>query len=166
MLIRDTEQGLMRQLDQIDLEILQVLYQDARITNKKLASMVKLAPSSCLERVKRLHSEGVIKRFGINLDYKALGGNIEAMTAVRLNRHSTDIVRSFRDDLLACPEVISVFHMGGENDFLLHITVRDSEHLRDFVMQNITSRAEVVHLETALVFEHARSSTLPALRDE
>jgi DNA-binding Lrp family transcriptional regulator len=101
MLIRDTEQGLMRQLDQIDLEILQVLYQDARITNKKLASMVKLAPSSCLERVKRLHSEGVIKRFGINLDYKALGGNIEAMTAVRLNRHSTDIVRSFRDDLLA-----------------------------------------------------------------
>lgn len=152
----------MKKLDSTDLDILAELYADSRVTNKDLAAKVKIAPSTCLERVKRLQTSGVIKAFALEIDYKAIGGNIEAMTSVRLGKHSSEIIQKFRQDLLQCPEVLRIFHMGGENDFLLHITVKDTEHLRDFVFRSITSREEVVHLETALIYEQLTSNILPA----
>ena len=152
----------MKKLDKTDLEILALLYENSRMTNKELSKTVNIAPSTCLERVKKLQSNGVIKAFNLDIDYKAVGGNIEAMTSVRLGKHNANVIDSFRIDLEACPEVLSVFYMGGENDFLLHIIVKDTEHLRDFVFRSITSRDEVVHLETALVYEQFVSHKLPA----
>jgi len=151
----------MKKLDSIDLDILAALYADSSVTNKELANKVNIAASTCLERVKRLSSAGVIRRFGLDVNYKAVGGNIEAMTSVRLGQHSRKIIDEFKRDLLTSSEVIQIFHMGGENDFLLHITVSDTEHLRDFVFKSITSRAEVIHLETALIYEQVSNPILP-----
>ena len=150
-----------KKLDDTDLNILAELYADSRITNKELSKKVNIAPSTCLERVKKLTSSGVIKAFSLDIDYKSIGGNIEAMTSIRLGKHSAEVIENFRNALVACPEVLSVFYMGGENDFLLHITVKDTGHLRDFVFKSITSREEVVHLETALIYEHLISQNLP-----
>ena len=152
----------MKKLDKIDLNILAELFADSSITNKELSKKVDVAASTCLERVKRLQSSGVIKSFSLELDFKTIGGNIEAMTSVRLGKHSQNAIQTFRDELVACPEVLSVFHMGGTNDFLLHITVKDTSHLRDFVFRSITSRDEVVHIETALIYEQTNSQTLPS----
>ena len=152
----------MIKLDDTDLNILAQLYANARVTNKELSATVNIAASTCLERVKKLQSAGVIKAFSLDIDYKVIGGNIEAMTAVRLGKHSAPVIESFRQDLVACPEVLSVFYMGGENDFLLHIIVKDTEHLRDFVFRSITSRDEVVHIETALIYEQLVSHKLPS----
>ncbi len=152
----------MKKLTAIDLDILAHLYQDPQMSNKDLAARVKIAPSTCHERVKRLESSGVIKCATLELDFKSIGGNIEAMSAVRLNQHSSCIIEAFKDDLIQFNEVIRVFHMGGENDFMLHITVADTQHLRDFVFRAITSRPEVIHIETALVYEQVTSRTFPA----
>jgi len=152
----------MKKLDTIDLNILAELYADSSITNKELSKQVDVAASTCLERVKRLQSSGIIKSFSLEIDFKSIGGNIEAITSVRLGKHTEKVIQTFRDELVNCPEVISVFHMGGENDFLLHITVMDTSHLRDFVFRSITSRDEVVHIETALIYEQTNSRTLPA----
>ncbi|MGB0496589.1 MAG: Lrp/AsnC family transcriptional regulator [Kangiellaceae bacterium] len=152
----------MKKLDAIDLNILAELYADSSITNKELSKKVNVAASTCLERVKRLQSASIIKSFSLEIDYKSVGGNIEAITSVRLGKHTEDVIKTFRDELVKHPEVLSVFHMGGENDFLLHITVKDTSHLRDFVFRSITSRNEVVHIETALIYEQTNSRTLPA----
>ncbi len=152
----------MKKLDSTDLNILAELYANSRITNKELAEKVEIAPSTCLERVKRLQSSGIIKAFNLEINYKAIGGNIEAMTSVRLGKHNRSVIEQFREELVMCPEVLRIFHMGGENDFLLHLTVKDTEHLRDFVFQSITSRPEVTHLETALIYEQITSNILPA----
>ena len=151
----------MKKLDPIDLDILAELYADSRITNKELSAKVKIAPSTCLERVKRLDTSGVIKSFCLELDLKAVGCNIEAMTAVRLGKQSSEIFQKFKQALLACSEVIRIYHMGGENDFLLHIAVKDTQHLRDFIFREVTSREEVVHIETALIYEQSTSNSLP-----
>lgn len=151
----------MKKLDSTDLEILAALFTDARITNKDLAKRVNIAPSTCLERVKRLESANIVKGFSLTLDLKSLGGNIEAMTSVRLGMHSRAVIEKFRADLLGFPEVLRIYHMGGENDFLVHIAVKDTGHLRDFVFEAITSRQEVVHLETALIYEQVNNNKLP-----
>lgn len=149
-------------LDKVDLHILSLLYKDARITNKDLAQEVGLAASSCLERVKRLQQDGVILRTSLQLDLNALGGHIQAMISVRLSSHNQTTVELFQQQILQQPEVLSLFHMGGENDFLVHVNVSNTQHLRDFVFTAITERQEVSHVETALVYDYQVSSDLPS----
>ncbi|SES82701.1 Lrp/AsnC family transcriptional regulator [Thalassotalea agarivorans] len=151
----------MKKLDDIDLRILTILFRDADITNKELASKIGIAPSTCLERVKRMKQAGVIKSAFIDIDFKTIGGNIEAIAAIKLQPYSEEIVDKLRDDLLLLPEIVSLYHMGGMYDYFIHMSVRDSEHLRKFVFEAITSRDEVQTVETSLIFEHSRSGVVP-----
>ena len=137
------------------------LYKDARMNNKDIAVLVGLAPSSCLERIKKLQSEQVIKGAQLNVDFQALGGNIQVMISIRLSDHSRPTVDTFQKQLATLPEVIVLYHMGGENDFLLHASLRDTEHLRDFVFNAITARKEVNHVETALIYNQVNGTELP-----
>ena len=66
---------------------------------------------------------------------------------------------------LGLEEVLQVYHVAGANDFMVHVWVRDSEHLRDLLMTAFTTWKEVAHLETGLIFEHARSMKLPRYLD-
>ena len=150
-----------RQLDKTDIAILTALYKDARMSNKDVAELVGLAPSSCLERIKKLQSEQVIKGAQLNVDFQALGGNIQVMISIRLSDHSRPTIDTFQKQLALLPEVISLYHMGGENDFLLHASLSDTEHLRDFVFNAITARNEVNHVETALIFNKSNGTVLP-----
>ncbi|MFB0980762.1 MAG: Lrp/AsnC family transcriptional regulator [Alteromonadaceae bacterium] len=151
----------MKKLDDIDLRILTILYRDADITNKELASQIGVAPSTCLERVKRMKNKNIINGAYIEINFKSLGGNIEAIAAIRLQPYSEDIVNNLRNDLLKLPEIVSLYHMGGSYDYFIHMSVKDSEHLRQFVFNAITSRDEVTTVETSLIFEHSRSGVLP-----
>jgi len=155
----------MKKLDSIDLQVLTILYDDADITNKELAAKVGIAPSTCLERVKRLKQGGVIKGAFIDVNLKTIGGNIEAIAAIRLQPYSEQIVNDLRDDLLKFPEILNLYHMGGSYDYYIHMSVKDSEHLRQFVFKNITSRDAVTTVETSLIFEHSRSGILPNFDD-
>ena len=151
----------MKKIDNVDLSILSAIYKDSRLSNKDLADQLGIAPSTSLERVKRLHKEGILKNHFAEVDYKSLGINLQAMASVRLEKHNQDKVNAFKVTILKYKEVISVFHMGGDNDFLVHIAVSDAEHLRDFVFEAFSSKANVEHVATALIYEHQRSKTLP-----
>ena len=156
----------MKKLDDIDLRILTLLYNNADINNKDLAAKIGIAPSTCLERVKRLKTSSIIKGAFIEVNLKNIGGNIEAIAAIRLQPYSEEIVNKFRDDLLHHPEILSLYHMGGSYDYYVHMSVKDSEHLRQFVFNAITSREEVTTGETSLIFEHSRSGVLPNFDEE
>ncbi|WP_100656095.1 Lrp/AsnC family transcriptional regulator [Alteromonas flava] len=149
-------------LDVIDINILAQLYADPAINNKSLAEAVGLAPSSCHERVKRLNAQHIIRGSQLIVDIEALGGHIQAMVAVRLSSHDRSTIAGFQQDLLQTTEVVSIYHTGGENDFLLHVCVPNALHLRDFVFDKVTARAEVNHVETALVYNVQVSQKLPS----
>jgi len=148
-------------LDRIDVAILTALQKNARLSNKELAARVNLAPSSCLERVRRLRESGVLAGTHAEVDPAALGIEIQALVAVRLQAHSRDLVDAFQKHLTTLPEAIAFFHLAGENDFLIHVAVRDTEHLRTVILDAFTTRPEVAHLETALIFRHKNFHVLP-----
>ncbi|MEM1180798.1 MAG: Lrp/AsnC family transcriptional regulator [Acidobacteriota bacterium] len=151
----------MRPLDRIDYELLGLLRKNARLSNKELAARVGIAQSTCLERIRRLIDEKILRGFHADVAPKALGIGIQAMIAVRLTRHSKDLVESFHDYALGLDAVLGVYHMAGANDFLLHVAAEDAEGLRELGMTAFTTRPEVAHLETALIFQHAISRELP-----
>lgn len=143
-------------LDRTDVAILEALSKNARLSNKELAARVGLAPSSCHERVRKLVERGVLRGFHADIDPVALGLPLEAMVAVRLRQHTRENYQRFLDHLLQVPEVVAVYHMAGENDFLVHVRARDANHLRDLAIDRFITREEVGHIETWLMFQHLR----------
>ncbi len=152
-------------IDRIDRDILAYLQHDARISNKDLAAKVGLAPSSCLARVRRLELSGAILGYHAAVDPRAYGVTLEALVAVRLEKHARTMIAAFERHLGTLPEVRGVFHVAGANDYLVHVAVRDAEHLREFALAAFATRAEVAHMETSLIFSHRHNAafgTVPA----
>ena len=148
-------------LDRTDRTILALLQKDARLTNKELAARVGIAQSTCSERVRRLERTGVFTGFHAEVDLPALGVGLQAMIAVRLQRHERTQVDRFRAYAESLPEVVAFYHMAGNDDFLVHVIVRDSDHLRDIAMGAFTAQPEVTHIETSIIFEHTRFVRTP-----
>lgn len=146
-----------RALDRIDFEILDILQKDGRTSNKELAASIGLAPSTCLGRVRRLFDEGVIKGVHAEVSPDALGVGLEAMITVRLSTQTREAFATMTARLESLTEVVAFYDMSGADDFLIHVAVRDPQHLREVVTEGITCAAEVKHVETALIFEHKRN---------
>jgi DNA-binding Lrp family transcriptional regulator len=151
----------MKSLDRTDYKIVRLLRNNARLSNKELAAKVGLAPSTCLVRTRFLQQSGVLAGFRAEVSPAALGVGLQAMISVRLKRHFKPDVEAFRRHALDLPEVVQLYHVAGPIDFLAHVWTRDSEHLRDLAMTAFTSREEVSHIETELIFEHVSCEELP-----
>ncbi len=145
-----------RSLDAIDAAILRRLQEDGRVSNKDLAEAVGLAPSSCLERVRKLRADGVLIDFHARVDPAAVGVGLQALVAVRLHSQAGPVVASLADELGALAEVVSVFQLSGADDLLLHVACRDVAHLRELALDALGTRPEVRHVETSLIFAHRR----------
>lgn len=148
-------------LDRIDFEILGILQQNARVSNKELAEANNISPSTCLERVRRMRNAGVIQGYHADVDPGVLGIAVQAMISIRLRQHAKIDFDSLIAEMSHAPEVVNVFLLAGGNDFLVHVAVRDVNHLRSVVIDNFTARYEVAHIETALIFEYKKSAALP-----
>jgi DNA-binding Lrp family transcriptional regulator len=152
-------------LDRTDRALVAALQNNARVSNKDLAAHAGLAPSTCLERVRALRARGVLKGFHADVDRGALGRSLEAMVAVRVRPHSRENVDRFWRYVLDLPEVVEVFHVTGADDFLVHVGVADMDGLRNFVLDRLTVRPEVAHVESNLIYAQGRRSTLEPLYD-
>lgn len=150
-------------LDRIDRELLRALQKNARVSNKRLAELVGLAPSTCLERVRRLLERGVIRGFHADVDPTQIGRPLEALIAVRLQVHDREQIDHFHEHVLSLPDVLSVSHLTGADDYLLYLAVRDMLHLRSVVLDDLTARPEVSHVETHLLFGTVRKSFIDPL---
>jgi DNA-binding Lrp family transcriptional regulator len=140
-------------LDAVDLRILRELAQDGRLTNAALAARVGVAESTCLARVRSLRDRRIVRGIHADVDLAALGYPIQAVIKVRLGSHNRDHVASFHNTLGAVPGALRILHVGGEDDYLIHVAVASTQQLRDLVLEHINVHPVVRHTETQLVFE-------------
>lgn len=143
-------------LDATDMAILEILADDARVTNQRLAEIVGVAPSTALARVRSLIARGVVKGFHAELDLAALGRPLQAMIAVRLAVHAREQIESFTRRVRELPGVLMVFHLTGVTDYLVWVAASDAQDLREFVVDHLATHPSVAHAETSLIYEHQR----------
>jgi DNA-binding Lrp family transcriptional regulator len=141
-------------LDELDRAIIARLHENARIPNVDLARAVGISPSTCLARVRSLRERGVITRYTAEIDPVALGFTLQALVSVRIRPGARHLMEQISDELRREPEVAQLFFLGGTEDFLIHVRVRDSAHVRQFVLKNLSANPAVALTETNLVFEH------------
>ncbi len=152
-------------LDATDLTLLAALQEDGAMRNVELASRVGLAPSSCLERVRRLRRLGVLRGVHAEVEPSALGIGLRAFVRVQIRRHGRKEVEGFQEHALSLSEVVAVHHLTGEDDFLLEVAVRDPAHLRDLAVDGFATRPEVGRIQTSLLFSSVRKPSLPCWRE-
>jgi DNA-binding Lrp family transcriptional regulator len=148
-------------LDRIDRQLLRLLSNDARMSNKELAAAVGLAPSSCHVRLQRLLADGWLQGFHARVRPEAFGIGMRAIVFVRIARHTATLLDAFREHVRRLPEVLDVFYVAGSHDFLVHVAVRDVEHLRRLVAERLSTHEAIGHVETSLVFEHHQRPQWP-----
>ena len=137
-------------MDSTDKRIVEALQKNGRTTNVELARMNDLAPSSMLERVRRLEEKGVIQGYRAILNPKALGYSVQAMVMINLDRHQAGSIDIFEDKIRAVPEVRACYHITGQYDYIVHLVVQDIEHLGEVVKHTLASIDGVEKQETFL----------------
>ena len=148
-------------MDNVDIEILNELRHNARIPNKKLAEKIHLSPSAVLERVRKLQKNGVIKDFVTRIDNRALGYNISVFIELKIERNlgQTPISKC----LVRIPEILEVYDIAGDYDYLLKVVAADSESLRK-TMHAIGSIPGVISSNTKLILSNFKSESTPEIR--
>src|SRR5208282_1673576 len=108
-------------LDEIDIQLLTELQEDADRTNVELARLVGLSPAATLHRVRRLKESGVIRYIRAQLDPAAAGFPLQVYVTATLARHDPRSSRVFDDQIRALPQIIAAVNVAGETDYLLTV---------------------------------------------
>jgi DNA-binding Lrp family transcriptional regulator len=153
-------------LDRTDIAILDRLQNDARLSVKEIAAEVGLAPSSTHERIRRMWDVGVLRGTHVEVDPRALGIGLEALFMIELSKHKRGTVDRFMDDIAEVPELRFAFLVTGRYDVVVHVVVRDMQHLKDLALDHFTNRPGVVRIETSIIFEARRRYQLPVFQME
>lgn len=150
-------------MDELDAQIVRLLQTDARQSNREIARKLGIAPSTCLERVRTLTRRGVIRGYHAHISLPALGRGVQGLVSVKLRVSSRTALDAFRDFASQQPEVLSVFVVSGDDDFLVHVAVQDLDQLYAFLTDRLSKREEIVGLRTSVIFQEVRNPIVERL---
>ena len=118
-------------LDEIDLELVRLLQDNARSTLADLAAAVHLSAPAVKRRIDRLEERGVIIGYTAVVDHGRLGFPLQAFSELRFDGTlGVDEIAAIADDI---PEVEVVYTTAGDPDALALLRVRDVEDLKRVV---------------------------------
>lgn len=140
-------------LDKIDQKILQILQHQGRITNQNLADQVNLSPSSCLQRVRRLETAGVIASYHARVNLAKVARHIICIATVSLRNHTQDEFTAFEALVESIPEVVECYTVSGESDFLMRIICPDMDRYVEINDQLVSSNSYQVTINSYVVMK-------------
>ncbi|MDQ8021532.1 MAG: Lrp/AsnC family transcriptional regulator [Moraxellaceae bacterium] len=153
-------------LDATDLRILDLLQQDASLSNQSLAERVHVSPATCLRRVKRLEEAGIIERRVAILSPDALGAGLTAIVEVTLDHQAAERLAMFEARASGAAAVQQCYRVSGGPDFVLVVQVRDMDAYHRFANEVLNSDANVRTVRSFFSVKRAKFGTaisLPAM---
>ena len=148
-------------MDEIDRLLLDILQQDATLSIAQMAERVGLSATPCWKRIQKLEAKGVITRRVAVVDPDHVGVGLSVLVSVEAGEHTPEWLERFSRGVATMPEVMEVYRMAGDVDYMLRVAVADMAEYDSFYkrliavapMKNVTSR-----------FAMERSSTPPPIR--
>ncbi len=149
-------------MDNMDIAILNELRNNGRISNLELARRVNLSPSSVLERVRKLRENGVIKGFQSRYDCIRLGYGVTVLIELRVMKN-TESHNSIGRQLMKMDEIIEIYDVAGECDYVLKAMTENSESLGK-LLARIGRLPGILSSRTTLIIGTLKEETAPRLR--
>ena len=159
----------LKELDTIDLQLLDALQHDASISNVALADKVNVSPPTCLRRVKRLSEGGWIERqvAVLSTDKLAasLGHGLSALVEVSLDRQGSEHLDAFEARAVAHDAVQQCWRVSPGPDFMLVVQARDMPHYLAISQTLFTQDANVRNVKAFFATKRAKfTTTWPLLK--
>ena len=151
-------------LDRIDRRILQVLQEDGRLSNLKLAEAVALSPTAVLARVQRLTRDGYILGYEARLDPGKLGVGMLVFVEVLLDRTTPNVFEAFKAAVQVHPQILECHMVAGGFDYLLKTRMADMQAYRDFAGTVLWQLPGVRETRTYAVMEEVKNTARLPLR--
>lgn len=149
-------------LNRIDRNILRILQRDGRTSYAELARQVGLSTTPCIERVRRLEREGVIRSYQAILDPEFLDAGLVVIVQIRLSRTAQDIFEEFKKHVSALEAVQECYLVSGNFDYLIKARVADMHAYREFLGETLLTLPGVQESTSYVVMEQVKETlTLP-----
>ena len=145
-------------MDNIDLQILRALQENARLTTKELASQVHLSTTPVFERMKRLEREGFILKYAAVLDAGKLGRGFTVFCSVKLKQMTRSVARNFISVIKDIPQVIECYNISGEYDYLLKIQASDMKYYNEFIINVLGNIDSIGSILSSFVMDEIKNT--------
>ena len=147
-------------MDRTDLKILAILQEDASLPVAEVASRVNLSQTPCWRRIQKLEAQGVIEKRVALVDPVSIGLGISVFVEVEAADHSPEWLGRFAESVASMPEVMDVYRMAGDVDYLLRIAVGSMAEFDDFYrrliadvpLKNVTSRFAMERVKSTTAY--------------
>jgi Lrp/AsnC family transcriptional regulator len=147
-------------MDRTDLKILAILQEDCSLPVAEVASRVNLSQTPCWRRIQRLEAQGVIQRRVAILDPESVGFDLSVFIEIEAADHSPEWLDRFARTVAAMPEVMEVYRMAGDVDYLLRVAVGSMGEYDDFYrrliaevpLKNVTSRFAMERVKSTTAY--------------
>ncbi len=149
----------MNKFDEIDKKILTILQERGRITNANLAAEVGLSPPPMLERVKKLEKNGVITHYAALLDPKKIDKATIVFVSLTIARHRVKSFDQVNEELNSFPEVLEIFHISGEEDYLIKVVVKDIQEYEQFLLKKLATIPAISRIKSNVVLSTIKYGT-------
>lgn len=148
------------QLDRYDLQILNALQQDGRISNQDLADRIGLSPSPCLRRMRTLEEAGLISGYRALLDAKKLGLSLMALIHISMDQHTPERFNNFEAEIAEISEILECLLITGQAaDYQLKVVVKDMDAYQDLLLNRITRIKGVTGVHSSFVLRKVIDKT-------
>jgi Lrp/AsnC family transcriptional regulator, regulator for asnA, asnC and gidA len=148
-------------IDEIDLKILRILIEDAKISYGDIGEKVFLSPGAVHTRVKKMESTGIITGSSISVDTKKLGWDIAAFLGIYLEK--SEQYDDVAAQLKMIPEIVSINYTTGNYSIFVKLMCRDTAHLRNVLHDKIQKVQGIQRTETFISLEESLSRTAPII---
>ncbi|MDR7127494.1 Lrp/AsnC family transcriptional regulator [Pseudotabrizicola sp. 4114] len=155
------EQSSGRTLDAIDRKILLALTREGRLTNSQLAEKVGLSASPCWQRTRRLELDGFIRGYTTVLDREMLGVGETVLIEVTLDRHDDAVLETFGKAMADMPEVIEVWLVTGEYDYIIKVAVNGTRGYEEFLRKRLYLVPGIRHSRSSFALRCIKEGSVP-----
>lgn len=149
----------MRTIDPTDMRILNLLQEDAHLTNKEIAAQLGLSTTPVFERIKRLEEDGIISQYVALVNRQKLDYALLAFCNVSLKEHSRNFLKQFENEVRSLKEVIECYHVAGMFDYLLKVVVKDMDAYQDFIVNKLAALDNIGNVQSSFVMTEIKYST-------
>ncbi|MGI1807121.1 Lrp/AsnC family transcriptional regulator [Exiguobacterium sp. TDN 0502] len=119
-------------IDLIDRQILNELALDSRLSMRSVAKRVNLSAPSVTERVRQMESYGLIKRYGLTVNYEKLGSPIECLVEATIKEGRYD---TFKNHIQQLSNVDFCYRISGDSCFMLKLHFQTFQEAEFFIEQ-------------------------------
>ena len=137
-------------LDKTDKKILNILNENARVSNVEIAKRIEMTPPGVLDRIRKLEKKGIVTGYETRIDAQKVGLGMTILIMVQTNENVG--VNQVGKELVKLPKVQEVHYLTGEFCYLLKVRVGDTEDLTAF-LEKVGTIKNVRDTRTTLVLK-------------